>query len=365
MKVQVSTQTLAATVAQLERVVPARSSNPGLSSLLIRLTPEHVILSGTNLEIDLEAYLSCDAQGEGTWAVPAHVFGQVVRALPADTVELTFGDRELQVVSGSFDTKLQLTEASQTPRLTFPEEYEGNLPGGLLASILGNVRYASAVNDYQAVFRGIRLELHENHTRAIASDGFRLAWSHQDANSGLDADLIIPARAAEEIVRLLDDSGEAGLSLGGGQLSLKTKQYRMNVKLMEGTFPDYQRVIPKQLVLEVTMSSTELQQAVSRVAVLSDAASNNRMDIYLSEDSATFTAEGNFGGAKEVVALKENAAGGQLALSFNARFLLEAIKPLTGDVQLGFSGTTTPSIVKGIADPGYLAMIVPLKTVVD
>src|SRR5690554_3200006 len=115
MKVHVPTKTLGSTLAHLERIIPARSSNPGLSSLLFRITDERVILSGTNLEVDLEAFLTADAVGEGTWAVPAQVFGQVVRSLPHDTVELTFEEREVRIVSGSFDTKLQLTDASQTP----------------------------------------------------------------------------------------------------------------------------------------------------------------------------------------------------------------------------------------------------------
>ncbi len=366
MKVHLSTKALASTLAHLERVIPPRSSNPGLSSLLVRLTSDQLILSGTNLEIDLEAFLTADATGaEGSWAIPAQVFGQVVRALPAETVDLTFEDRELRVSSGPFDTKLQLTDPSQTPLLDFPAEFPASLPSELLARILTNVRYAAAVNDYQAVFRGIRLELHEGHTRAVASDGFRLAWSHAEESSGLDADVILPARAVEELARLLGESGTAELALTEGQLSLRTSQYRMNIKLMEGNFPDYNRIIPKNIALDIQAVASELQQAVSRVAVLSDPGSNNRIDVFLDGDSATITAEGGYGGAKEIVGISQSQGEGQLALSFNARYLLEAIKPLSGDISLSFSGTTTPTIVKGIADPGYLAMIVPLKTVVD
>lgn len=365
MKVQVPTKTLGTTLAHLERIIPARSSNPGLSSLLFRITGEQVILSGTNLEIDLEAYLTADAVGEGSWAVPAQVFGQVVRSLPADMVELSFEDREVHIVSGTFNTKLQLTDASQTPELSFPAEFPAELPAEALARQLSNVRYAAAVNDYQAVFRGIRLELHENHTRAVASDGFRLAWSHSEENSGLDADVILPARAVEEMTRLLDGASTVQLALSDSQLSLATPHYRLNVKLMEGTFPDYQRIIPHSMALQVTVAASELQEAVSRVAVLADPGSNNRIDIFLDGDQATITSEGAYGGAREVVGVREVTDGEQLALSFNARYLLEAIKPLSGDVSLAFSGVTTPTIVEGIADPGYLAMLVPLKTVVD
>src|SRR5690625_4819161 len=365
MKLHVSTKALAGTLAHLERVIPARSSNPGLSSLLIRLTDSRVILSGTNLEIDLEASLTADASGEGTWALPAHVFGQVVRALPADTVDLTFEETEVRVVSGTFDTKLQLTDASQTPRLSFPGEFPGTIPAGLLGQLLGDVRYAAAVNDYQAVFRGILLELRDGHSRAVASDGFRLAWSHTDTSSGLDASILVPARAAEEIDRLLDGAEDVGLALADGEISLKTQQYRMNVKLMEGTFPDYQRIIPENMTLNVTVAAEELKQAVTRVAVLADPGSNNRIDIFLADGKATITTEGTYGGAREEISLKDADDGEQLSLSYNARYLLDAIRPLAGDVRIGFSGVTTPTIIKGTDDQGYLAMVVPLKTFPD
>ncbi len=366
MKVHLSTKALAGTVAHLERVIPPRSSNLGLSSLLARLTDSELVFSGTNMEIDLEAKLTADVTGsEGSWAIPAQVFGQVVRALPAETVELEFDDREVRVTSGNFDTKLQLTDPTQTPVLSFPAEFPHSLPSELLSRLLANVRYAAAVNDYQAVFRGIRLELHEGHSRAVASDGFRLAWYHSEESSGIDADFILPAKAVEEITRLLDGTGTAALALTDGQLSLKSGGYRMNVKLMEGNFPDYNRIIPRSMALEVTLRGSELQEAVARVSVLADPGSNNRIDVYLDGNLATITAEGGFGGAREEVTITENKDGGQLALSYNARYLLEAIKPLSGDVQLNFSGPTTPTIIKGVAEPGYLAMVVPLKTVVD
>ncbi|HLR46461.1 MAG TPA: DNA polymerase III subunit beta [Deinococcales bacterium] len=365
MKLHVSTKALASTLAHLERVIPARSSNPGLSSLLIRLTESRVILSGTNLEIDLEASLTADASGEGTWALPAHVFGQVVRALPADTVDLTFEENEVRVVSGTFDTKLQLTDASQTPRLEFPEQFSGKIPAPLLARLLADVRYAAAVNDYQAVFRGILLELLDSHSRAVASDGFRLAWSHADEPSGLDASILVPARAAEEMDRLLDGAATVDLALRDGQISLRTEQYRMNVKLMEGTFPDYNRIIPAEMTLNVTVASEELKQAVTRVAVLADPGSNNRIDIFLADGTATITTEGAYGGAREEISLKDSDDGEQMSLSYNARYLLDAIRPLSGDVNIGFSGVTTPTIIKGMDDQGYLAMVVPLKTFAD
>jgi DNA polymerase-3 subunit beta len=364
MKVHVPTNTLAETLAHVERVIPARSSNPGLSYLRIALKNDQLTFSGTNMEIDIEARLTADVQGEGTFALPSQVFGQVVRALPGETVELEFGEREVRIVSGNYDTKLQLVDPDQAPLLTFPEEFSGSLRSAELARVLSSVRYSAATNDYQAIFRGIKLELAEGHTRAIGSDGFRLAYYHTDADSGIQADVIVPARSVDEIIRILDE-GETNLQLGDGQLSLSSGAYRLNVKLMEGTFPDYNRVIPHDFPIDIIVSAAKLQEAVSRVSVLADPATNNRIDLIIDNGVVNITAEGAYGGAQESVEVVQEGNESQIALAYNAKYLSEAIKPLAGELRLRFSGAITPSLVYGITDPGYLAMIVPLKTVTD
>lgn len=364
MKVHVSTTSLTDALAHVERVIPARSSNPGLSYLRVSLQGDVLTFSGTNMEIDIEARLTADVQGNGIFALPGQVFGQVVRALPGETVDLEFGEREVRIVSGNFDTKLQLVDADQAPQLEFPSEFSGKLRAAELSRVLSSVRYSASTNDYQAIFRGVKLELEQTHTRAIASDGFRLAYYHSEADSGLSGNLIVPARSIDEIIRILDE-GEVGIVLGEGQFSLSTNGYRLNVKLMEGNFPDYNRVIPKDFPLDIIVSAAKLKEAVARVAVLADPATNNRIDLIIDNGVVNITAQGAYGGAQESVEVEQEGTDSQIALAYNAKYLAEAIRPLDGELRIRFSGVITPSLVYGVTDPGYLAMIVPLKTVTD
>ena len=128
------------------------------------------------MDIDIEAKVAADVEGEGEFALPAQVFAQVVRALPGELVELSFKETELDISSGSYATKLQLTDAGSAVTLEFPESYEGSLQASELAKALGHVRYAAAVAEYQAIFRGVKLELNDKKTRTVATDGFRLAY---------------------------------------------------------------------------------------------------------------------------------------------------------------------------------------------
>ncbi len=362
MKVHVPKKTLADTLAHVERIIPNRSSNPGLSLLRVDLNPDGIVLSGSNMDIDICARFAADVQGEGAYALPAHVFSQVVRSLPGDLVEFDFTDNELEISSDTFATRLQLTSPTSAPDLVFPTEFAGSLDAAALERALTSVRYAAAVADYQAVFRGVKVELKDGKTRVVATDGFRLAYYDLELSSGFERDIIVPARSVEELTRMLS-GGDARLHLADGQLSVANGAIVVNLKLMEGSFPDYERVIPKNFPVSATFAAKALSDAVSRVAVMADKTANNRVDMFIKDGTLQIMAEGGYGRAQEALAVLQEGPDPEIALAYNARYLMDALGPVSGDVRLSFSGTSSaPSVVVDMNDPCYLAMVVPLRT---
>ena len=361
MKVQVPKKYLADTLGHVERIIPARSSNPGLSLLRIQLNDNELTFSGSNMDIDIQATLNADVTGSGQFALPAQVFGQIVRSLPGELVELSFNDTELDIASGTYATKLQLASVDAALQLNFPETYSGQLSASKLATALGRVRYAAAVAEYQAIFRGVKLELSDQMTRAVATDGFRLAYYNFDEPSGLDAELVIPARSVDELTKLLSD-GDVLLNLSEGQLSLSNGPFKMNVKLMEGAFPDYERVIPAAFPVSITVDSTQLAESVSRVAVMADKTANNRVDLFIRDGTVQITAEGSYGRSQEALEVSQEGEESEIALAYNAKYLVDALGPLDGDLRFSFSSTTGSSVLVGLNDPNYLAVVVPLRT---
>lgn len=361
MKVHVPRKYLSDSLGHVERIIPSRSSNPSLSLLQLDLSDGSMTLSGSNMDIDIEAKLAADSEGQGKYALPAHVFSQVVKSLPGELVELSFNDNELAIESGSYGTKLQLANAASATAPSFPVDYQGSLDAVQLAKALGNVRYAAAVAEYQAIFRGVKLELSDARTRAIATDGFRLAYYNLPTASGLAQDMVIPARSVDELTKLLSD-GEVKLAVSDGQLSVKNGPIRANIKLMEGNFPDYERVIPSSFPINVTLSSAALAEAVSRVAVMADKTANNRVDVFIKDGSMQITAEGSYGRSQEALEVHQEGSDPEIALAYNAKYLVDALAPTEGEVRMSFSGTTSPSVLASLKDPNYLAMVVPLRT---
>jgi len=360
MILQTAKKQLADALSSVERIVPSRSSNPSLSLIRLSLEGGQLTLTGSNMDLDIQATVQVDAEGGGTWALPAQVFGQVVKALPGELVELAFEEAELELRSGTYATKLQLVEAVP-PEISFPESYAGRFSGETLASALNHVRYAAAVAEYQAIFRGVKLEFNDRRTRAVATDGFRLAYYHLDEATGLDGEIVVPARSVDELARLLGD-GEAKLGLQNGQLSVASGPYRLNVKLMEGTFPDYERVIPKGFPVSVSLSAKDLLEGVQRVAVMADRTANNRVDLFIRDGTLQITAEGAYGRSQEALAVAQEGSESEIALAYNADYLISALRPVDGEVRFSFSGATSPSVLSSLQDPAYLAMVVPLRT---
>jgi DNA polymerase III subunit beta len=361
MRVRIPTKVLAETLSHVERVIPARSSNPGLSLLRIEIDEGRLVFSGSNLDVDVRAVAAADVHGSGEIALPAAVFAQVIRGVPADVVELDVGEAELEVTSGSYSTRLQLVTAESAPLLHFVDDHPGELDGDLLARALSHVRYAAAVADYQAVFRGVKFELRDGHFRVVATDGFRLASYTVDVSTGIEAEFILPAKSVDDLVKTLV-SGPAALALDAGQLSLASGSTTLNLKRMDGNFPDYQRVIPSNFPVRVELDPTALVEAVNRVAVMADKSANHRVDLFIKDGVVRITSEGSYGRAQEALPVRQEGGEAEIALAYNAKYFTDALSPVVGELQLSLSGATTPSVIRDLGDPAYLAMVVPLRT---
>ena len=361
MRAQVAKKTLSEGLGLFERVVPSRSSNPLLTALKVEPDERGLLLSGTNLEIDLACLVPAEVEGGDPFVVPAHLFAQIVRNLGGELVELKLAGSELSVNAAGSEFKLQTGELAAYPELNFPqaEGEGGSYDARELSRSLSSVRYAASTEAFQAVFRGIKLEQRGGRARVVASDGFRLALRDFESH-GEDRNLIVPARSADELVRVLQ-GGTVGLRFGEGTLGVTTERVKMNVKLMDGEFPDYERVIPQEVVLRVTLSAAALREAVSRVAVLADKNANNRVEFLISQGKLQLAAEGDYGRAQDVLEVMQDGSEPAISLGFNAKYVLDALGPIEGDAELLFSGPTSPAMFKSHSDAGYLAVVVPLR----
>ena len=360
MRVQLPKKQLSDALSNLERIVPNRSSNAALTQIKVASTERGLALSGTNLEIDLEIFVPAEIVDGTSFVVPAHLFAQITRALPGELAEMHLEGSELTVASGGATFKLQTGDQSAYPELSFPTHTDLTIDAKELSRSIGAVRYAAAAEEFRAIFRGVQLELSQQRSRVVATDGFRLAYRDFPAASTTEPrKIVIPARNADEIVRVIRD-GEAKVALGNGQITISADRARMNAKLMDGELPDYERVIPQTSNVVIQLDSNVLREAVARVAVVADKLSNNRVDFIVSGGKLQLVAESDYGRAQDSLEVKQDGKESGITVGFRAKQLTEALGPVDGEVTIGL-GSNAPAVFRAASDPGYLAIVNPLR----
>ncbi|WP_293181290.1 DNA polymerase III subunit beta [Oceanithermus sp.] len=383
---KVDAKELKRALGRLARVVPNRANE--LARLHVALTPSDgaLVLAASDGESDLELTVAAEAKAGPTRLVPAALFQQVAGAIAADTVSLTVVGDVMKVAAGGFKTEIYLMEEGEELPRDFTGEHLLTAPAGEIASVLKPVIYAVSNEQYRAIFRGAQLEVYPDRLRAVATDGFRLAIMDRDLPEGArvtipqpededtedteDADapaapreslaFVVPKRSLIELLRNLPEDGDpVELRFRRGRLVVASERMRFSTSLLEGVYPDYERPIPNEYVATAEVRVEPLREALRRTLVLADAA-NARVDLTFEEGRVRLASAGDYGRGEEVVELVAYR-GEPITVVLNGHYLDEALQPLEGAARLDISGPQSPILIEGPFDPGYRAVVVPMR----
>lgn len=358
------TQQFKSALSDIERVTPKSPSNPGLSLVLLEAKSDGTItMQGGSIDLDLEVSLKGDVRTAGTVALPTTVFSRVIKSMPDDLITATLSDNELEVKSGSFSSRVQLANRELIPTRAFHDEaYSGQIDAARLVKSLTSVSYAVAIAEYQQIFQGIKFELSDKGTRLIATDGFRLAYYHTRDASGLDTHFVVPGRYINDVVKLLEGQTDVDIAHNDERLFLRSSKKRLALSLMEGTFPDYERIMPAHFLAVITVDAPNLLDVVSRASVMADKSANNRIDLAIENGKIHVTSTGAYGESIETLEVQQEGEKDYLTVSYNARYLLESLNPIKGQARISISGVTSPTVIVEPEKPSYYGLIVPLRT---
>lgn len=355
------TKDFADTVAALDRIVPTRTSDPLHSQILITLGAEQMSLRAALPEIDLELRLPVACETQKSILVPAHLLAGVVRSLPGEEVEIAIdAPGALSIESGSFATKLTAVAASEFPPSPDDSPNAWELAASELARSMAQVRYAAANEDYRGAFRGVELGQSQDSFWAVATDSLRLALYQTRAISESSFKILIPANSADELVKIIrEETGNLRISINPGGILVEFSRGRVWLALLEGELPDWRAVIPARFVAESRVSADALRETLRRMIILAKP-DTHPVDLVFEADQIVVSVEGGYGYAREQLAAQTQGEL-PLAVSFNARFLEDALKPLKGEALLRLSGRASPAVVTTEQKEGYLAVVMPLR----
>lgn len=363
MKFSISREALLRPLALVAGVVERRQTMPVLSNVLIKVEQHEVSLTGTDLEVELVGRTVASEVGEaGVITVPARKLMDICKSLPDQSeIQLALEDGRAVLRSGRSRFTLSTLPVAEFPSIDDDHNsVELAMPRGTLKHLIDATSFAMAQQDVRYYLNGLLFEFAPNLARTVATDGHRLAVCSRPVEINLEASqkLIIPRKGVMELVRLLDDSAEpVSLTLGSSHLRVHTGDFTFTSKLVDGKFPDYERVVPRGNDKVFIAERSELRQVLSRTAILSNEKYRG-VRLYLEEGNLKVMANNpEQEEAEENIAIEYS--GEAMEIGFNVSYLIDVLNGLGEDrvqMALGDSGSSALLEEPGGGDALYVVM---------
>ncbi|MCJ2007531.1 DNA polymerase III subunit beta [Methylobacterium sp. E-041] len=371
MRVTVERAALLRSLGHVHRVVERRNTIPILSNVLLRATDGGLQLRATDLDIEVTETVPADVSDPGATTVPAHVIYDIVRKLPEGAqVSLETGGESGQMTIRSGRSRFAL---GALPEGDFPDLAAGELPHSFgiaaadLKRLIEKTQFAISTEETRYYLNGIYLHTIEAEglkLRAVATDGHRLARVEIDAPEGSAGmpGIIVPRKAVAEIQKLVDDGGDSvAIDLSPAKIRLRfASGVTLISKLIDGTFPDYQRVIPAGNDKRLTVERESFARAVDRVSTISSER-GRAVKLGLQEGRLSLSVNNpDSGSATEELDVDYEAAG--LDIGFNARYLLDITGQLEGDTALfKLADPGSPTLIQDREGASALYVLMPMR----
>jgi len=366
MNLTITKDQIIAGLQAVQNVVSTRTTLPILSNVLIRAEGSHVEFTATDLDVTVACKVEAKVSKPGATTLPVKKLFGIVRELTGD-IEIETDDKNLSSIrSGSSFFKIHGLAADEFPPLPkFKDDKKVSLPQENIRGMIRKTSFAVSTDESRYVLNGIFISLKEGKMTFVATDGRRLALVDEevDISEKSAGEFIVPAKAVNELNRLLQDKGEVELKFGENQASFALKSETgfsvlLITKLIEGNYPNYRQVIPGEAKERIGVGREELVQALRRAEIMTSEKANS-VKLAFGKNLLTITANSpEVGEARETMAI--NYKGKELAIAFNPRYLIDPLNALTEDeVFIELIDELSPGVVK-INGP-FLYVVMPMR----
>lgn len=332
-------------------VIDRRQALPILSNLLIVAEKGKIIFTGTDMEVEMVTEINHPSETQGEITVPARKLLDICRALPDDSnINFSFNRDQVLVKSGKSKFTLATLPATEFPSTeVLGSSNKISLPQEELKTLLEDTMFSMAQQDVRYYLNGLLLELEKNSLRAVATDGHRLALKEISLKTGIEEpqQIIIPRKGVIELIRLLDsDDKKVSIEVSRNHIRVSKEKLQFTSKLIDGKFPDYQKVIPKEGAHPVKTNREILKQGLIRASILSNEKYKGVRLVLQHDQLKAFAHNPEQEEAEEEIEI--NYKGDDIEIGFNVTYLLDALSTIK-----------TEQVILNISDPNSSCLVLP------
>lgn len=365
MKIECVKNKLTNLISQVGRIAGKNQKHPVLGGVLLEVGGGSLFVSATNLDLGITGELPVRVFSEGRVVVPAQTLTSFLLQLPEEgNIVLEAGGGGLAISSKHSKTNIKLLNHEDFPII--PKTTQGQPSKISTQDLLGGLRavwFAAATSAMKPELSGVYMYQDQKQLVFVATDSFRLAEKRVVVKKQIDLQpTLIPFRNVADIIRIFDGiGGEIEFVSTKNQTVLSGQNLRVVSRLIEGVFPDYQQIIPKNPKTEAVLLKQDLVSALKTAAVFSGTL--NRVDVVVqpTKKLLEFSSENEHIG-KNLTKLESVVKGEELSTSFNLHYLTDCPQALLQDsVSLGFNGPQKPLVLKGVGDNSFIYLVMPMN----
>ena len=369
MKLTITREQLQEGLVAVAAAVPAKTTLPILSNILLEATKDGIRLSGTDLDISVSTTVAAQVDQEGAITLPARKLVEIVRELPRAAIRLTSaGEQRVTIECGRSRFRLLGLPREEFP--AFPAvKFEGGwkAPAKDLQKLIGHVAFAASTEESRPILNGVLWELRPERMRMVATNGHRLARMDvpTSPSGSAQADLIVPPKALEQIRRLFGADDAVEIARSENHLGFRAGGTQIFTRLIEGPYPNYEQVIPRENDKSATADKAAFTSALRRMSIVASD-QTHRIRMAFANGSCKLSVQTpDLGEAQEEITVSYD--GDPLEIGFNASYLLEILKFIpTDEIRMTFKAPERAATCEPVGwnDPAsYLTLVMPLRLV--
>lgn len=370
MKLQVLQENLSHALAIASRFASTKAQLPVLANILLSAKKSKLLVSATNLETSISLFVGAKVESGGELTVPSRVVTDLISNLPGGPITLEVKKEQLKITTSGFTSKVSGMNSADFPSVS-QQLGKGPLifPKEKLINALGSVLFATSIDETRPILTGVLFIFKKGELILVATDGFRLSQKRlrlAKLKQQKQNRLILPKGVLSELLRLSSEEEEIGFSWkeGDNQVVFRVPNAILSSRVIEGEFPDFEKIIPETFKIKINLDREELLRAVRLASVFArDAA--NVVKISVKKDSMLLSAESSQAGSQEtqVDAKVEGELGKRdFTVAFNYRFLEDFLGASRGEeIQIEFFDSSSPGVFTNPKDPDFLHLMMPVR----
>lgn len=380
MKFSINRSVFVKNLVDVQRAISTKTTIPVLTGVKILTTDEGVLLTGSDSTISIEAFISAENEDNqlvieqtGSVVLPARFFGEIVKKLPSDIINIEMTHNlQTEITADNTSFTLNGIDANEYPKL--PEIDTATsfiIPSATFKQIIQQTIVSVSSQEIRPIFTGIHFEIANNHLKAVATDSHRLSQrivplTVPENLAAEEIKLNIPGRSLNELTRIIDDNTDIQMMITDNQVLFKTQNIYIYSRLLEGQYPDTDRLLPKEHQTLIEIPANQLLSAVERALILSHEGKNNVVKLSITPEKIILSGHSAEIGDVEEELMISQAEGNSLDISFNPDYLKEALRTFgPQDIQIKFQSASHPFIILPVERKDTFDMvqlITPIRT---